>query len=168
VRQTGWDESIYCCSFYGGPALSADSSSFYGVASEHDYSYPQGALWKVDATTGEVTTLIPLVTRDGTMNFPYKPFPAPDGNLYYFFLNYPEPTGGFDRPSLQLVRSAPEGVSNRNVLLSETFKDNEALWAPDASFVVVTDEDGRAEVVHLDGRPHVELSGFARQMKWGP
>ena len=27
---------IYCCSFHGGPAWSADSSSFYGVASLHE------------------------------------------------------------------------------------------------------------------------------------
>lgn len=168
VRQTDGDGSGYCCSFFGGPAWSPDGSSYYGVASEHDFSFPHGALWKVDAATGAVLTLIPLVSKDGSLNLPYKPFPAPDGHLYYFFLNYPEPAGEFDRPSLQLVRSGLDGISDRSVVLPETFKVNEALWAPDAIFVVVSLDDGTTEVVYPDGRPRVELVGFARHMKWGP
>ena len=52
---------------------------------------------------------------------------------------------------------------------------NEALWAPDASFVVANlasfpeeYQGGRAEIVFLDGRPNVVLAPAARQMKWGP
>jgi Periplasmic component of the Tol biopolymer transport system len=168
VRPTGADLYGYCCSFYGGPAWSADSSSVYGIASEHDYAFPHGALWKVDAATGVVTTLISLVAKDGTLNFLYKPFPAPDGQLYYFFLNYPEPSGDFGRPPLQLVRAAADGVTNRTVLRSETFKDNEALWAPDASFVIMTSDEGQAEIVYFDGRPNVVLTPSAQSMKWGP
>ena len=168
VRLNGGDGYGYCCSFSGGPAWSADSSSFYGIASEHDYAFPHGALWKVDAQTGTVTTLIPLVTKDGAMNFIYKPFPAPDGRLYYFFLNYPEPAGDFGRLPLLLVRSAEDGATDRTVLLPETFRDNEVLWAPDASFFIMTSDEGQAEMVYLDGRPKVLLTSFAQQMKWGP
>ena len=52
---------------------------------------------------------------------------------------------------------------------------NEALWAPDASFVVVAFAPiqdvyfgGKAEMVYLDGKPNVTLATFAQQMKWGP
>jgi len=52
---------------------------------------------------------------------------------------------------------------------------NEALWSPDASFVVVAMAPiadvyygGRAEIVYLDGRPSVILTPFAQSMKWGP
>jgi Tol biopolymer transport system component len=168
VGITGVDTYGYCCSFHGGPAWSPDSSSFYGIASEHDWAYPHGSLWRVDAATGAVTTLIPLVAKDGTMNLPYKPFLAPDGQLYYFFINYPEPTGDFGRPLLQLVRSAPDGVTNQTVLLPETFNDNEVLWAPDASFFIMISDDGQVEIIYLDGRPNVGLTSFVQQMKWGP
>ena len=176
IRPTGGEGYIYCCSFYGGAEWSPDSSSFYGIASEHDYSFPHGALWKVDAATGAVTTLIHIVAKDGTMNLPYKPHLATDGQLYYFFLNYPEPSGDFGRLPLQLVRSAADNTTDRTVLRNETFETiEEALWAPDASFVVIVSAsnqeasgDGQAEIVYIDGRPNVPLAQSAREMKWGP
>jgi hypothetical protein len=52
---------------------------------------------------------------------------------------------------------------------------NEALWAPDASFVVVafaptqeTRQGGRAQIVYPDGTPNLVLAPFAQQMAWGP
>jgi hypothetical protein len=69
---------------------------------------------------------------------------------------------------LLLFRSALDGVTNRTVLLPETFRDNEALWSPDASFLIMTSDTGQAEIVYLDGRPRVVLVPFAQQMKWGP
>jgi hypothetical protein len=168
VKLDGGDGYGYCCSFYGGPTWSADSSSFYGIASEHDYAFPHGALWKVDAETGAATTLIPLVAKDGTLNLVYRPFSAPDGQLYYFFLNYPEPAGDFGRLPLLLFRSAPDGVTGQTVLLPEMFRDNEVLWAPDASFFIIASDEGQAEMVYLDGRPKVALAPSAHSMKWGP
>jgi hypothetical protein len=176
VRFTGSDLYGYCCSFHGGPVWSPDSSSVYGVASEHDYAFLHGSLWKVDAATGAATTLISLVASDGTMNLPYEPYLAPDGQLYYFFLNYPEPSEILNGMPQQLVRSAPDGVTNRMVLRPETFERmKEALWAPDASFVIVAfapnqdpSDGGQAEIVYLDGRPNVVLATSAQQMKWGP
>jgi Tol biopolymer transport system component len=176
VRPTGVDTYGYCCSFHGGPAWSPDSSSFYSVASEHDWSWLHGSLWEIDARTGAITTLISLVAKDGTLNLPYEPFLAPDGQLYYFFLNYPEPSEIPNGMPLQLVRSAADGVTDRTILRPETFEQmTEALWAPDASFVVVTLtqseerlDGGQAEMVYIDGRPNVVLSPSAKQMKWGP
>jgi hypothetical protein len=131
-------------------------------------------LWRVDALTGEVTTLFSSNFDSGSFLYADEPYLAPDGQLYYFFL---EATSEFQmRTPLQLVRSAPDGVTGRTPLLSTTFEMmNEALWAPDASFVVIafapnqeTFQGGRAEVVYLDGRPNLLLAEFAQQMKWGP
>ena len=179
LMQFGTDEeSVTCCTHYGGAEWSADSTSFYAVARTPDASSPGGALWKVDATTGAVTELIEAGESDGTtitFNYPYHPFPAPDGQLYYFFLNYPESAVYTQRAPLQLVRSALDGT-NQTVQRSDTFElMNEALWAPDASFVVVAMapaeevyDGGLAKIIYLDGRPDEELMPSAQQMKWGP
>jgi hypothetical protein len=52
---------------------------------------------------------------------------------------------------------------------------NEALWAPDASFVIVVFAPiqdvyvgGQAEVTYFDGRPSVILTTYAQDLKWGP
>jgi hypothetical protein len=52
---------------------------------------------------------------------------------------------------------------------------NEALWAPDASFVVVAIAPiegvfvgGLAEINYFDGSPSMILTNFAQSMKWGP
>jgi hypothetical protein len=52
---------------------------------------------------------------------------------------------------------------------------NEALWAPDASFLVAAMapsqevyQGGQAKVIYFDGRPSVVLAASAQQMKWGP
>jgi len=53
---------------------------------------------------------------------------------------------------------------------------NEALWAPDASFVIIADapiqdvdQGGLAELVYTDGQKGViSLVDFAMNMKWGP
>ncbi|HSM70822.1 MAG TPA: hypothetical protein VK851_04705, partial [Anaerolineales bacterium] len=101
---------------------------------------------------------------------------APDGMLYYFFANVVPDQGFVSRAPVQLVRSAPDGVSDRTVLRPETFALlNEALWAPDASFVlaaVAQSDDiymgGQVSMVYVDGRPIVELIPFAQRLKWGP
>jgi hypothetical protein len=153
---------------------SADSSSIYS-ASPSMGMFNSG-LWRVDAATGAVTTLIPADAGGGNYNTADEAFLAPDGQLYFFFATVPSPEGIITRSPLQLVRAAPDGVTGRTVLSEEDLQLlNEALWAPDASFVVAafapTQEvyqGGQAEIVYLDGRPNVVLAPFALQMKWGP
>ncbi len=109
-------------------------------------------------------------------NIPDEPYLAPDGQLYFFFAKVSTPDGFVTRTPLQLVRSASDGVTGRTVISEENFQlMNEALWAPDASFVIVAYapiqevySGGQAEIVYLDGRPPVVLTPFAQQMKWGP
>ena len=169
VRLTGAEGALICCD---ETIWSADGSSIYS-ASRSAGMFNSG-LWKVDPTKGTVTTLFTSNYDTSTFNYAYKPYLAPDGQLYFFFA---AATSEFNsRTPLQVVRSAPDGVTGRTVLRPDTFElMNEALWAPDASFVVVafapnpdTYQGGRAEIVYLDDRPNVVLTPFAQQMKWGP
>ena len=176
VRYEEVQDYIYCCSFHGGPAWSPDGSSFYGVASAHDYSYKSGELWKVDAANGAITRA--FNTTDETIHLPKEIYVAPDGQLYFFLGIYNLDSGFFDAPVLTMVRSASDGLTNRTVLRNENFVLMEgALWAPDASFVIVATALGRdwdltggvLELYYTDGQKDpVWLAKFGRQLKWGP
>ena len=134
-------------------------------------------LWRVDTATGKVTTLIPGDAGNGTFNFADEPLLGPDGQLYFFFTNQALTEEFASRAPLQLVRSAPDGVMGRTAIRSETFESmNEALWAPDASFVIVASapidqvyQGGIAELYYTDGeKDPIKLVDFAVNMKWGP
>ena len=176
IRYAEVTDYIYCCSFHGGPVWSADSSSFFGAASVHDTVYKSGELWRVSAADGTLTRL--LKPENGMIYLPKKPYLAPDGQLYFFFGMYDTASGLFDAPELQMVRSAPDGVTNRMALRDENFVlMNEALWAPDASFAIIAtapsrDWDQGGGVLSLyytdDQKQTVPLAPFGQQMKWGP
>ena len=171
VRLEGGEGALLCCD---DTEWASDSSSIYAASPTMGMFNP--GLWKIDAATGEVTTLIEGDAGDGNFNAADEAYLAPDGQLYFFFATVPSPEGVFSRASLQPVRSAPDGVTGRTVLNPGDFQLlNEALWAPDASFVIVAYaptqdayQGGQAEVVYFDGRPSVVLTTFAQQMKWGP
>jgi hypothetical protein len=170
------NEGLTCCNFYGGAQWTADSSSFYSVASQVDSAYKFGELWRVDAASAAVTTM--LTPENQTINLSEEPYLAPDGHLYFFLGAYPVDSGFFDAPALALVRSAPDGVAGRIVLRNENFVlMNEALWAPDASFVIVATKPTRnweqaggvLELYSADGQKSpVWLASFGQQMHWGP
>lgn len=173
TRLDGGEGAVLCC---GDVEWSADSASIY--AASPTVGMFNSGLWKIDAATGKVTTLIDADAGGGNYNLADEAYLAPDGQLYFFFATAPlsPQEGAITRSPLQLVRSAPDGVTGRTVLSQQDFQLlNEALWAPDASLVVAifapTREvyvGGQAEVVYLDGRPNVVLTPFAEQMKWGP
>jgi hypothetical protein len=176
TRHAEVTDYIYCCSFHGGPVWSADSSSFFGVASVHDTAYKSGELWRVDAASGALTRM--LKPENGILYLPKKPYLAPDGQLYFFFGTYDTASGLFDAPVLQMVRSGPDGVADRTVLRDENFVlMNEVLWAPDASFAIIAtapsrdwNQDGGVLALYYTDEPKgtVPLAPFGRQMKWGP
>jgi hypothetical protein len=169
VRLTDAEGALICCD---AMEWSADGSSIYS-ASPAAGMFNSG-LWKVDPSTGAVTTLFTSNFDSGSFLYADEPYLAPDDQLYFFFAESTRELNS--RTPLQLVRSAPDGVTGRTVLRPDTFElMNESLWAPDASFVVVAFaptpdvyQGGRAEIVYLDGRPNVTLTPFAQQMKWGP
>jgi len=169
VRLTGAEGALICCD---ETVWSADGSSIYS-ASPSAGMFNSG-LWKIDPSTGAVTTLFTSNFDSGSFLYADEPYLALDDQLYFFFAE--ATTELNSRTPLQLVRSAPDGVTGRTVLRPDTFElMNESLWAPDASFVVVAFaptpevyQGGRAEIIYLDGRPNVVLTAFAQQMKWGP
>jgi len=171
VRLEGGEGALICCD---DTEWSTDSSSIYS-ASPTMGMFSSG-LWRVDAATGEVTTLIQGDAGGGNYNVADEAYLAPDGQLYFFFATVASPDGIITRSQLQPVRSAPDGVTGRTVISTEDFQLlNEALWAPDASFVIAAFaptrevyQGGQAEIIYFDGKPSVVLTPFAQQMKWGP
>ena len=169
VRLTGAEGALICCD---ETVWSADGSSIYSASSTAGMF--NSGLWKIDPSTGAVTTLFTSNFDSGSFLYADEPYLALDDQLYFFFAE--ATTELNSRTPLQLVRSAPDGVTGRTVLRPDTFElMNESLWAPDASFVVVAFaptpevyQGGRAEIIYLDGRPNVVLTAFAQQMKWGP
>lgn len=172
VQLTGGEGAMICC---GETEWTSDGSAFY--AASPTFGMFSAGLWRVDATTGKVTTLLSGSFDTNPLNLVDEPFLAPDGQLYFFHATMPGGTDMVNRAALQLVRAAPDGVANRTILRPETFERmNEALWAPDASFVIVANADlpeiyqgGRLELYYTDGqRGMISLLPFGMDMKWGP
>ena len=162
-----------CC---GSATISPDGSTLYAA-------YPilggmfQAGLWRVNTTTGDVSTLITADYEDNPADLADNPYLAADGQLYYFYGNVPLGDEMMTSPPLQMVRSEPDGVTGRTVLRTEIFTQmNEALWAPDASFVIVAVPDipeiyegGKAQLYYTNGeKAMVSLLPYAFSMKWGP
>ena len=169
VRFQRADGGIVCCRASWIP----DGSGLY-IASPV-LGMVESGLYHADAATGNVTALLPGSLPDGTYNFADAVQVGPDNKLYFFFNNLPQiPTDG--HTPLYLVRSEPDGSTNRTKLLPDAFNNvNEILWAPDASLaVVVTTSDpndyagGEARVVYPDGRAGVVIASSARVLRWGP
>lgn len=174
VRLNGGNGALICC---GDTEWAGDGSAFF--AANPTVGMSSAGLWRVDAATGNVTTLFTDYPETDPVNLADEPFPAPDGQLYFFFASIPiAALNDFsERTPLQLVRSAADGVTNRTVLRPETYKFlNETLWAPDASFVIAAVapiheiyQGGEARLVYTDGQKSIiSLVPFAMNMKWGP
>ena len=176
----GEDQSMTCCTLYGGPQWAADSSAFYTPATIPDSSSIFSVLWKVDANSGAVTQLLPGGAGEGDtrlMYLTYEPYLAPEGHVYFFSAKYPELEGFDRRVPMVIVRADPSDMMTSWTILRGDISEmvNEVLWAPDASFVIVTvapsadiHDSGRAEILYFDGRPNIVLTQVAKQMKWGP
>jgi len=171
VRLSGGEGALICC---GDENWTSDGSAFYtGNPSMGMYS---SGLWRVDAATGQVSTILPGDAGNGTLNFADEPVLGPDGQLYFFFANLPQTSEFMGRVPLQLVRSGLDGVTGRAALIPATFEMmTEALWAPDASYVVValaqneqTYQGGQLEWIAVSGDARVVLAPFGRMLKWGP
>jgi Tol biopolymer transport system component len=171
VRLTGDEGALICC---GETELTPDGSAFYAANPTVGMFIP--GMWRVDTATGATITLLSSDTG-AAINSADEPFLAPDGNLYYFYTTLPATDVSSSHVPLQLVRSAPDGITNRTVLRPETFGlMNEALWAPDGSLVITAMAPiqdvyvgGAPEIVYTDpAKATVSLVPFAINMKWGP
>ena len=172
VPLSGEDGARLCCD---QQAWTADSSALYVGNSSFGLFLP--GLWRIDATTGAVTTLIPGEAGGALYNTPDEPYLAPDGQLYFLYAQVTAPDGFSARAPLQLVRSGLDGVTGRTVLRPETFElMNEALWAPDASFIIAAMAPsetvfagGQVNLFYTDpAQPVIFLLPFGQQLKWGP
>ncbi len=172
VRLTGAQGAIICC---GDTEWSSDYSAFYSASPT--FGMFNAGLWKVDASNGQVTTLLSGNFDSNPVNLADEPFLAPDGQLYYFYGTAPAGSDMINRPALQLVRSSSDGITNRTVLRPETFNFmNEALWSPDGSFVIVANapiqdvyQGGAVELYYTDGqKTMIPLHPYAQNFKWGP
>jgi len=170
VRMSGAEGALICC---GEEEWTLDGSAFY-AASPAVGMFNSG-LWKVDAASGAVTTLISSNYESSLFNYADEPYLAPDGRLYYFFLGAAAEFNS--RAPLQLVRSAPDGVTDRTTLRPETFElMNEAFWAPDASFIIIAHapiaevyQGGLLQLYYTDGKKDmISLLPYGQQLKWGP
>jgi len=163
--------ALICC---GDPNWSYDSATLYSANPYMGMFMP--GLWKVDTSSGDVITLLSGDAGNGNFNFASDAYYAPDGQLYFFFANSKSEQDFGTRQPLQLVKSEPDGVTNRTVIRTETYElMNEALWSPDARFVLVAIASndsiyagGQVEIVYPDGSPNVVLIPFAQRLKWGP
>lgn len=171
VRLSGAEGALICC---GEENWSADSSALYAANPQIGMYMP--GLWRVDATSGKVTTLLPGDPGNNTFNFADEPLLGLDGQLYFFYASTPQSPEPPMRMPLQIVKSDPDGVTGRTVLIPTTFEMmTEALWTPDASYVVValaqndqTWQGGQLEYIALSGYARIVLAPFGRDLKWGP
>jgi dipeptidyl aminopeptidase/acylaminoacyl peptidase len=163
-----------CCSLQ----WTGDNNTLYGGFDSFN-PFESPGLWRVNATRGVVTDLISsLAGNENVLNFASHPFLAADGQLYYFYATQPyTQQDEVSRAPLQLVRSATDGVTGRTILIPDIFNTlNEALWAPDASFVVTAsgpiqdvNQGGITELYYTDGkRAMTSLLPYAFNLKWGP
>ncbi len=172
TRLVDEQRSIICCGRY---SLSADGSTLYSASSS--VGMFASGLWSVDTASGKVTTLLygdfdtnPAIAAD-------NPFIAPDGKLYYFHAVVPNPAEVVEPAPLQLVRSASDGRTDWVALRPETFpRMTEALWAPDASFVVIASREndqtyygGAVYVIPTDGSQAItQILPFGFKLQWAP
>ncbi|MFN8427336.1 MAG: hypothetical protein U0X87_13905 [Anaerolineales bacterium] len=170
VRLTNDAGAHICCDEV---SWTPDSSTLYSASST--IGMIQSGMWRVDASNGLVTTLLASNYETSVYLYAYEPYLAPDGQLYFFF--HTANTEFNARTPLQIVRSSPNDVANRTVLLPETFQlMNEALWAPDASFVITAIapsdqiyQGGSLELFYTHAEAgFLTLAPFGQQLKWGP
>ncbi len=160
---------IVCCS----TAWSPDSSAV--LVGSSSMGLIDSGLWRFDASNGSGATLLGNPSAgSGPYVFADWPQIGSDGLLYFFYNTSADFPSG--HTPLKLVSSALDGVTGRTELLPSPFNAiNEALWAPDASLVVVASppvedvyQGGVADVIYPDGKPSVPLVPFAMDMRWGP
>ena len=123
-------------------------------------------MWQIDASTGAVTLLLKedeTFTETTSAAFPIQ---APDGQLYFFYQ-------AADEDAKPMLVAAPlTDMTKMTPLSSITLNSDifwsEALWAPDASLVIISMYKGPMHILQTDDTPMITLpvSG-ASNLRWG-
>jgi hypothetical protein len=150
----------------GGCALtwSNDKQSVFAAGSGSVYSL--FGVWQINASTGAVTML--LTEDDAFFESTSAAFPkqAPDGRLYFFYRAADEDA----KPMLVVapLNDMTKMTSLRSISLNSDIFWSEALWAPDASFVIISIYNGPIHILRTDNTPMITLpvSG-ASNLRWG-
>jgi dipeptidyl aminopeptidase/acylaminoacyl peptidase len=162
-------EGYPCCY----PAWSADGRSLY-YANEQPGLIASG-LWRADAATGAVTTLIQGFTETG-MTFARSPRELADGRLRFLLgtsTAFPE-----DRSPLVPFTAAVSaaGLTDFQALRGESFTVSDVLWDPAGRGLVVVQssasdpwaESGALIWLSADSsQPAVPLGQSGAQPRWG-
>jgi hypothetical protein len=162
---------LTCCN----PAWTADSQSIY-FSNDSVGLVPPG-LWRV-ALDGTASALITPPADGQTFPLVSNARQLSDGQLYYFFSNAPlnPNAGGPDWPATHtLTRSAPNGVTDRTALRTDTVKLDEALWSPDGRGAVIVQHTDNASVfgqgplfwADTANSPLVDLHATGSLVRWG-
>ena len=133
-------------------------------------------LWRLDAATGNVQTLLDTQAADGSYNYAAEPNQMPNGDLRYFYHNNPNMVEGYT--SLQMVHSAADAVTGRQVLVGESWVIYEALWSPDGTLALVVAQPnpddqsyprrGTLKLVDPESGQARDLLQQVHDLRWGP
>ncbi len=142
--------------------------------------------WRVDAITGEVTTLVE--NPDGTATFDLIGWPhlTADGRLMYFYNQISSALAPDFPPLFSLYTSEADGVTGRSRLSSEGFilydysqyiaggsdAFGSVIWSADDEWVVISAAKDLGEpqefwLLSTDGGNAVKLAGKGRDLQWG-
>ncbi|MBN1428804.1 MAG: PD40 domain-containing protein [Anaerolineae bacterium] len=164
-------DGMVCCD----RAWSQDGQSVYFANDE--VGMLSAGLWRADATTGQGVTLI-AGEENEVFSLVAYPHSAGDGQLYTFMATaatYPE-----QYTPLSMTRSAPDGVTGRTTLRTDSYILGDVLWDPAGRGAVIVDvteqfmASGFLEQVNNpllwlpgDGSPAVTLPAKGHAPKWG-
>ncbi len=160
-------DGLACCN----PSWANDSASVYFASPV--FGFLQSGLWQANALTGTGVALVPGFD-DPTWSLVSHPQQLADGQLYTFFGTTTEEFPA-DRPALTLTRSAPDGVTGRTALRTDTYYPGGVLWDAGGSGAVITDfttttnyEHGPLLWLPADGSPALPLGVTATTvLRWG-
>ena len=153
-------------------------SIFYAEPAYGGFCGNEPGLWRIDSRNGVKTTMIGS-EENGRLLLVGWPVVTPEGRLQYFLGQVTNPDGEdiWNAP-LGMVSTKMDGVTDRQALRTDefVFYDDygfgEVLWAPDASFAIVTtvtDQPPRKDawLLRTDGSPAVFLGYLGYNLRWG-
>ncbi len=163
----GWP----CCN----PDWSLDGSAIF-FANDYPGLIPSG-LWRVDAASGQGSTLIVGANQAGTaFNLVSQVKQLSDQRLYYFMAQanaLPD-----KQPAVSMTSSAVDGVTDRKQLRTDSYVVGEALWDPNQTGAVIKDITGApldfsggqsTQLIWLNVNNTVplKLPAFGFNLRWG-